>query len=206
VAERCLRERARSTDQVACVALLWSPGTRSSASLANTGRVAGADGHRRVAVAAHTRRRAADELVAPRLKRVACGQRGERYDRERCRSGSPHRSDPPQHGPTPPCVTTAGRAPTRPSRARTTGIDVHPGPAPSPTSECRREPSCSLARDAPHGGDVAGIGAAASANERQVREPWSEGVLRGCELGGVAFVELGGGVELFVAPSRRVGS
>ncbi len=58
--------------------------------------------------------------------------------------------------------------------------------------------------DTPHGGDVAGVGAAASADECEVGQVRPQRVLRSGELGGVAFVQLRGGVELLVAEGRGV--
>ena len=58
--------------------------------------------------------------------------------------------------------------------------------------------------DAPHGGDVAGVGAAAAADEGQVRQLRAQRVLRRGQLDRVALVELGGRVELRVAEGRRV--
>ena len=55
----------------------------------------------------------------------------------------------------------------------------------------------------PHSGDVPGVGAAATTDERQIRQVPPEVALKVGELGGVALVQLGGIVELGVRRQPR---
>jgi hypothetical protein len=67
-----------------------------------------------------------------------------------------------------------------------------------------RLPISATSRLLPHGGDVTSIGAAASADESEVRQEWLQRVLRLGELQRVPLVQLRSRVEFLMTTGRCV--